>query len=130
MKRFLLAAVLLTLALGPVIPVGAQSGTHSIDVYWTLNSANASYNLYRGNTSGSETKFQSGLTGTLSSGCPTIVGSPCGHYNDAGLAANVQEFYKVTGVNSAGTESALSAETSCTTLADAPVVPGMSCKGN
>ena len=130
MKRYILAIVLLGLALGPVIPVGAQAGTHSIDVYWTLNAANARYNLYRGTSAGNEAKFQTGLTGTLPSGCPSVVGSPCGHYNDGGLNANVTFFYQVTGVNTAGTESSKSAETFCTTLADAPVTPGVSCKGN
>ena len=136
MKRIILAAVLLGLALGPVsflipvVHVSAQSGAHWIDVYWQLNSANASVNLYRSATTGTETLYQKGLTSTVSTGCPTVVGSPCGHYADVGLNANVTMFYKVTGVNSNGLESALSAETSCTTLADAPVVPGVSCKGN
>lgn len=128
MKKSILAVVLVMLAFGPVIPIGAQSGTHTNTVYWSLSSSNASYNLYRSTTSGAETKIKSGLTGTTSSGCPPNTGSPCGTVDDIGLAGGTVFFYQVSGVSSAGVESTLSAETSCKSFDDAPVQPVSGCK--
>ena len=56
------------------------------------------YNLYRGNTSGGETLYASGLSSTAA--------------NDTNVVAGTTYYYYVTAVSPAGTESPLSNEAS------------------
>ncbi|HEY7424670.1 MAG TPA: fibronectin type III domain-containing protein, partial [Gemmataceae bacterium] len=90
----------------PAAPTGltATAGPGQVALSWTASSGAASYNIYRGTSSGGETKIASGVTTTA--------------YSDSGLSAGTTYFYEVTAVNSVG-ESGLSNEASATT----PSVP-------
>ena len=74
----------------PAAPTGltAAPGNSQVSLSWNASSSAASYNLYRGTSSGGETLVASGITGTS--------------YTDTGRTNGDNYYYKVTAVNSAG----------------------------
>ena len=94
----------------PSTPTGltATAGSGQVSLSWTAASGAATYNVYRGTTSGGEstTPISTGLTGTS--------------YVDTAVVAGTMYYYKVAAVNSVGT-SALSSEASA--KPSAPTVP-------
>jgi len=101
-----------TQATVPAAPTGlaATAGSASVSLSWTASSGAASYNVYRGTTSGGEsaTAIASGVTG--------------GSYTDTGLTNGTTCYYKVAAVNGAGT-SGFSNEASATPEPAAPAAP-------
>ena len=87
----------------PPAPTGlsATSGSGDVALGWTGSTGAASYNVYRGTSSGGEssTAIASGLTGTS--------------YTDTAVTGGTAYYYKVAAVDSAGT-SGLSNEASAT----------------
>ena len=77
----------------------ATAGNAQIALSWTASTGAASYNLYRGASTGTEALYKSGLTATS--------------YTDTGLTNGTAYFYQVAAVNSAGT-SGKSGEASAT----------------
>ena len=88
-------------ALAPVV-TAAGSVESQVALTWSVSSGAASYNIYRGATSGSETLLQSGVFGNT--------------FEDSNLANGTPYYYQVTAVNGAG-ESGKSNETSAMTRA-------------
>ncbi len=88
--------------------LAAVPGNDQVALSWTGSPAAATYSVYRGTTSGSETLLEGGLA------APS--------YTDTGLTNGTTYFYQVAAVNSAGT-SAKSGEASATpsVTASAPV---------
>ena len=90
----LTASSSVTVAVGvattPAAPTGltAAPGNSQVSLSWNASSSAASYNLYRGTSSGGETLVASGITGTS--------------YTDTGRTNGDNYYYKVTAVNSAG----------------------------
>jgi hypothetical protein len=76
--------------------VKATPGPGQVTVSWSAVSGAATYNLYRSTTSGAETLYASGITGTS--------------YADTGVKTGVVYYYEVTAFN--GAESAPSGEVS------------------
>jgi fibronectin type 3 domain-containing protein len=85
----------------PAVPTGVTATAFNTQVSLTWNASNgaASYNLYRSTTSGGETLYKSGITGTS--------------FIDTGLTNGAAYYYEVTAMNSAG-ESGKSSEVSGT----------------
>jgi Fibronectin type III domain len=87
----------------PAAPTGltATAGNASVSLAWTASSGAASYNVYRGTTSGGES--------------PTAIatGIASASYSDTGLTNGTKYYYKVAAVNGAGT-SGLSSEVTAT----------------
>jgi fibronectin type 3 domain-containing protein len=81
----------------------AAAGTNSIVLSWTGSSGATSYNLYRGTSSGGETKYKSSIVGTS--------------YTDTGVSGGVVYYYRAAAVNSSG-ENGKSNEVSAKLLAD------------
>lgn len=77
--------------------VGATQGVYAATVGWTAPAGATAFNLYRGTTSGAETLYRSGLTGTS--------------FTDTGLRNDTVYYYKVTATANDG-ESPQSAEVS------------------
>ena len=71
--------------------LGATASTTQIALSWNTASGASSYNVYRGTSAGAEasTPIATGVTGTT--------------YNDAAVSAGSTYYYKVAGVNTAGT---------------------------
>jgi hypothetical protein len=88
----------------PPAPTGltASASTGQVALSWTASSGAASYNIYRGTSSGGETEIATGV--------------PTTSYVDTGLSAGTTYYYEVIAVNSVG-ESAFSNEASATTPA-------------
>ncbi len=88
--------------------VAATAGSGSVAVTWNQNTEQdlAGYNVYRTQTSGSNyIRLNNGLVTTVA-------------YDDATASAGTTYAYAVTAVDTAGNESALSAEASVTTAGD------------
>jgi fibronectin type 3 domain-containing protein len=87
----------------PAAPTGltATAGNASVSLTWIASTCAASYNVYRGTTSGGEsaTAIASGISTTA--------------YTDTTVTNGTKYYYKVAAVNGAGT-SALSSEVSAT----------------
>ncbi len=88
----------------PAVPAAptnltAAAGNAQIALSWTGSAGAASYNLYRGASTGTETLYKSGVTATS--------------YTDTGLTNGTAYFYQVAAVSSAGL-SAKSGEASAT----------------
>ncbi|HEY7424768.1 MAG TPA: fibronectin type III domain-containing protein, partial [Gemmataceae bacterium] len=83
----------------PAAPTGltATAGPGQVALSWTASSGASSYNIYRGTSSGGETKVASGVTATA--------------FTDTGLTPGTTYFYEVTAVNGVG-ESTFSNEAS------------------
>jgi fibronectin type 3 domain-containing protein len=88
----------------PTLTVAGPLETQ-LTLSWSASSGASTYNVYRGNSSGSETQLATGVSGTT--------------YEDSGLNNGQSFFYQVTAVNSSG-ESAKSGEKSGVTKAAAP----------
>ena len=69
--------------------------TNQINLQWTASTSPdvASYKIYRGTAAGAETLYRSGITGTS--------------YTDTPVSANTTYYYKLSAVDTAGNESAL-----------------------
>jgi len=95
----------------PAAPTGvtASPGNTSITVSWSATAGAASYNLYRGTSSGGETLLAPALSSTV--------------FTDNGLANGVTYYYQVSASNVIGT-SVLSAEVSATPAAPALAITG------
>ena len=93
---------------GPATPTGltATPGSGQVTLSWNASSGATSYNLYRGTTSGGETLWQSGITGTS--------------FTDTGLTNGTTYYYEVTAVNSS--ESSKSSEVSATPANQPPAI--------
>ena len=96
----------------PAAPTGltATAGNASVSLSWTASTGAASYNVYRGITSGGEstTPIATGITTTL--------------YSDTGLTNGQRYYYEVAAVNGGGT-SPMSNEASATPEPPAPGDP-------
>jgi len=96
----------------PSAPAGltATAGNGQVSLVWTATAGAASYNVYRGTSSGGEggIPLASGIAGTT--------------YVDTGRTNGVAYYYKVAAVNSAGT-SGYSGEVSATPQLSAPASP-------
>jgi subtilase family serine protease len=89
----------------------ATAGDGTVALSWTASSVAASYNIYRGTTSGGEggTPLVSGITGTT--------------YTDASVTNGTTYYYEVSATNSSGT-SGLSGEVSATPAAASLAITG------
>lgn len=87
-----------------VVSAWAIVGQHYVVLTWTETDTTAiSYNIYRGTATG------------VCSGFPTPYASTTAKtYNDTAVTAGTTYFYAVSAVNSAGAESACSAEAQAT----------------
>jgi fibronectin type 3 domain-containing protein len=94
----------------PSAPTGltATGGNAQVSLSWNASNGAATYNIYRGTTSGSETLLQSSVSGTT--------------FTDTGVTNGTTYFYEVTAVN-AGGESGKSNEASATPQTPIPGVP-------
>jgi fibronectin type 3 domain-containing protein len=96
----------------PAAPTGltATAGNATVALSWTASTDAASYNVYRGTTSGGEstTPIATGITTTA--------------YSDTGLTNGTTYYYKVAAVNGGGT-SGYSNEASATPELAAPAAP-------
>ena len=98
MKRIPLA-LLIVLLLGWPLRTSSQAKQHAINLSCVAGANDATFNWYRSTTSGTGyALLKGGLTA-----CP---------FSDTTGTATVKYFYVVTGVDSAGFESAFSAEVS------------------
>ncbi|HXU06755.1 MAG TPA: malectin domain-containing carbohydrate-binding protein, partial [Polyangia bacterium] len=100
---------ILTGALAPSAPYGlrAVAGPESVSLTWKGAPGAASYNIYRGTSAGTETLYQTGVTGSS--------------FVDTAVSDGVAYFYVVSAVNAVG-ESPLSNEANATpTTGSAPV---------
>jgi hypothetical protein len=88
-------------SLAPPVSLVASSGNHAVGLTWPAASGAATYNVYRGTTTGGE------------SGTPIATGVTVTVYSDTGLTNGTEYFYKVASV-SGGTTSAKSPEASAT----------------
>jgi predicted RNase H-related nuclease YkuK (DUF458 family) len=79
--------------------LAATPGNGSVSLSWTGSNGATSYNIYRGTSSGEESKLASGVSGTS--------------YTDSSAVNGTAYFYEVTAVNSAG-ESGRSNEVTAT----------------
>jgi fibronectin type 3 domain-containing protein len=99
---------------GPVVPAPvtgptATAGNGQVALSWSASVGAASYNIYRGTSSGGEaaTPVKIGVAGTA--------------FTDTGVSNGVAYYYQVTAVNTAG-ESGRSAEASATPQSPSSVV--------
>ncbi len=96
----------------PAAPTGlnATAGNAQVALSWTASSGAASYNVYRGTTSGGEaaTAIATAITTTT--------------YTNTGLTNGTAYYFEVAAVNSNGT-SGMSNETSATPTSGAPAAP-------
>jgi fibronectin type 3 domain-containing protein len=94
----------------PAVPTGvtATAGVVKVTLGWSASSGAASYNVYRGTSSGGESSYATGITTTS--------------YTDTGVTAGTAYYYKIAAVNSAGT-SAESSEVSATPTSGVTVPP-------
>lgn len=97
----------------PATPTGltATAGNGQVTLSWTAVSGAASYNIYRGTSSGSEVLYQSGVTSNAST-------APLAVFTDTAASNGVTYYYQVTAVNAYG-ESGKSSEVSGTPQAAA-----------
>jgi hypothetical protein len=87
--------------LAPPANLGATPSAFTVTLGWTAYPGAASYNLYRGTSSGGEVVVATGITGTS--------------FIDTGLSLGTKYYYQVTSVD-AGAESARSSEITATTV--------------
>lgn len=89
----------------PAVPIGlaAVHGVSQVVLNWTANTEAdlASYKIYWGDTTNPATAL-------------TTVNAPATSYTHSGLSNGTTYYYKITGVDAAGNESALSSEVSAT----------------
>ena len=85
----------------------ATAGNAQVALSWTASSGAASYDLYRGTSSGGETLVDSGITGTS--------------FTDTGLTDGTTYYYEVSAVN-AGGQSGKSNQVSATPANQSPAI--------
>ena len=90
--------------------LSALAGIGKVSLAWNASTGATTYNLYRSNSTGTESTYLTGLTATT--------------YTDSGLTAGTTYYYKVTAANSSG-ESPKSNEASATptSAGSAPAAP-------
>lgn len=104
------ATATLTLGSPPGVPsLTATPGNAHITLSWGSVSGATTYTLFRGTSSGGESSYQTGLTGTS--------------YNDTGLTNGTAYYYKLKAVNTYGSSTA-SSEQSATPSGPAAIASG------
>ena len=91
------ASITVTGLSAPSSLTASTQGKH-VSLAWTGSGSGVTYNLYRGNTSGGEMLYASGLSSTAA--------------NDPNVLAGITYYYYVTALSPAGTESTRSNEAS------------------
>ncbi len=90
----------------------ATTGNTQVSLSWTASTGAASYNVYRGTTSGGE------------SATPIATGVTTTSYTNTGLSNSITYYFKVAAVNASGT-SPLSSEASATAVGAPPAPTGL-----
>jgi beta-glucanase (GH16 family) len=99
----------------PAIPnppanLTAKAGNQQVALSWAISLGAAAYNVYRGTSTGAETLYQSGLSGTT--------------FTDTNATDGTTYYYEVTAVNSSG-ESGKSNEANATPFATVSYPAGL-----